>query len=206
MRWETFEYELACAELCGKGHYSMRKIVKVVDESEYRQWLSNQQSYYKSQVRGTDNDPNKGEVLGYEIEDRRIGFNEAAEAALNATVDSMRTVQLEYVTFETGSANLTANSKYELENLVNFMKKYSDVSVELAGHTDSTGNPESNISLSQARAEAVYNYLSQNGVSGSRLRAVGYGSVRPVDSYETEEGRANNRRTEFTVLRTEGDV
>ncbi|MEM1326082.1 MAG: OmpA family protein [Bacteroidota bacterium] len=206
MRWETFEYELACAELCGKGHYAMRKIVKVVDESEYREWLSNQQSYYVSQVRGTDADPNKGEVLGYEIEDRKADFNVAAESALNATVDSLRTVQLEYVTFETGSATLTDNSKYELENLVGFMKKYSDVSVELAGHTDNTGNADSNTALSQARAEAVYNYLSQNGVNGDRMRAIGYGSARPVDTNDTEEGRANNRRTEFTVLRTQGDV
>jgi cytochrome c oxidase subunit 2 len=206
MRWETFEYELACAELCGKGHYSMRKIVKVVEESEYRQWLATQNSYYKSQVRGTDADPNIGKVLDYEVEDRRIGFNEAAEAALNASADSLRTVQLEYVTFETGSAQLTANSSYELENLLSFMKKYGDVSIELAGHTDNTGTADGNVDLSQRRATAVYNYLTNKGVDGDRMRAVGYGSARPVDTNDTEEGRASNRRTEFKVLRTQGDV
>lgn len=50
-RWETFDYELACAELCGRGHYSMQKIVKVVTEEEYEQWLSEQSAYYETQIK-----------------------------------------------------------------------------------------------------------------------------------------------------------
>lgn len=203
MRWETFDYELACAELCGRGHYSMRKIVKVVEEKEYREWIASQTSYYKSQVRGTDNDPNLGKVLPYEIEERREAFSEAAEAALNATADSARVVQLEYVTFETGSADLTENSRYELENLISFMKKYSDVNIELSGHTDNIGDPDANTTLSSARANAVYNYLiNEGGLGADRMTAVGYGQARPIDTNDTEEGRAKNRRTEFRVLRT----
>lgn len=203
MRWETFTYELACAELCGKGHYSMRKVVKVVDEGEYRTWLAEQKSYYVSQVRGTEDDPNLGKVLPFEVEERREAFSEAAESALNATADSARVVQLEYVTFETGSANLTDISKYELENLVSFMKKYGDVNIELAGHTDNVGDPDKNIALSEARANAVYTYLmSKGGLNADRMRAVGYGQTRPIDTSDTDEGRAKNRRTEFKVLRT----
>jgi cytochrome c oxidase subunit II len=54
--WKTFNYELACAELCGKGHFSMRKLVRVVSEEEYQSWLNEQQSYYESSIRGSDED------------------------------------------------------------------------------------------------------------------------------------------------------
>jgi len=56
MKWEVFDYELACAELCGKGHYSMRRIVKIVSEEEYNAWLAEQQPYYLSTIKGTDAD------------------------------------------------------------------------------------------------------------------------------------------------------
>lgn len=58
-RWEKFDYELACAELCGKGHYSMRRILKVVPQAEYDAWLAKQESYYMTQIRGKDDDPYK---------------------------------------------------------------------------------------------------------------------------------------------------
>lgn len=62
-RWEAFEYELACAELCGKGHFSMRREVKIVSQAEYDAWVKEQKSFYMSQVRNTDDDPNKGKHL-----------------------------------------------------------------------------------------------------------------------------------------------
>jgi cytochrome c oxidase subunit 2 len=61
--WESFNFELACAELCGSGHYSMRRLVKIVSEEEYNTWLASQNSYYLSQVRNSDADPNKGKQL-----------------------------------------------------------------------------------------------------------------------------------------------
>lgn len=59
-RWETFEYELACAELCGKGHYSMRRIVEIVTRDEYNVWLASQKSFYMTNIRNTADDPYKG--------------------------------------------------------------------------------------------------------------------------------------------------
>jgi cytochrome c oxidase subunit II len=56
-RWEKFEYELACAELCGKGHFSMRKLVKIVSESEYKKWLAKQTPYYEQNIKGKEDDP-----------------------------------------------------------------------------------------------------------------------------------------------------
>ena len=199
-KWETFEYELACAELCGSGHYSMKRIVRIVEQEEYDKWLSEQQSYYLSSIRGTDQDPYKGDVSPLEVSMRKTEFDSKVKNALAATNPDEKIVTLDYVTFKTGSANLTALSKYELSNVINFMKSNPAVTLELAGHTDSTGDLKANQALSQSRAEAVYNYLTNKGVANSKLRAVGYGPNRPVDTNDTEEGRKKNRRTEFQIL------
>lgn len=61
--WKTFNYELACAELCGSGHYSMRRVVRIVSEEEYKTWLAEQPSYYRASIRNTDEDPYKGQAL-----------------------------------------------------------------------------------------------------------------------------------------------
>ena len=61
--WEAFDYELACAELCGRSHYAMRLPVKVVSEGEFNEWASNQPSFYASTIQGTDNDPLKDEAV-----------------------------------------------------------------------------------------------------------------------------------------------
>ena len=62
-KWKTFNYELACAELCGQGHYSMRKLVRIVSEEEYKNWLTTQPSWYQQNIRNTDADPYSGEEL-----------------------------------------------------------------------------------------------------------------------------------------------
>jgi cytochrome c oxidase subunit 2 len=62
-KWEAFNYELACAELCGSGHFSMRRLVKIVSEEEYNDWLAQQSSYYYSNIRNTADDPLKGQTL-----------------------------------------------------------------------------------------------------------------------------------------------
>jgi cytochrome c oxidase subunit II len=61
--WESFNFELACAELCGSGHYSMRRLVRIVSQQEYDAWVATQNSYYLSQIRNSDADPNKGKQL-----------------------------------------------------------------------------------------------------------------------------------------------
>jgi cytochrome c oxidase subunit 2 len=63
MRWEEFNFELACAELCGTGHYSMKRIVEIVTREEYETWLASQASFYQTNIRNTDADPFKGKAL-----------------------------------------------------------------------------------------------------------------------------------------------
>lgn len=200
MLWETFNYELACAELCGKGHFSMRKLVRIVEEDEYEAWLNGQKPFYLTTIRGTDEDPYIDELLDFEVEERRAAFNTAVNKALSATADSLKVVRLNNVTFETGSATLTPLSRYELNNLVDIMKQYVNLTIEIAGHTDNTGNAEDNQALSEARAKVVYDFISAQDIATDRMTYVGYGQNAPVDSNDTEDGRANNRRTEFKIL------
>ena len=199
-RWEEFQYELACAELCGKGHYSMRRIIEVVSEEEWKVWVDGLQSFYLQNIRNTDEDPHKGKLLNIEIQQRKQEFDAEVDRALSSENTADKTLRLKYVNFETGSAQLTANSRYELDNVVSMMKKFPNVTIELAGHTDNVGQPDDNLTLSQQRAEAVYNYLSGQGIENGRLRSVGYGDTRPIDDNATDEGRQKNRRTELIIL------
>lgn len=92
-----------------------------------------------------------------------------------------------------------------LDAVVDIMKAHSDVrKVRVEGHTDSKGSDPYNMRLSQRRVNAVREYMVSHGISGDRLIAVGYGETRPIASNDTDEGRAKNRRVEFTILEQEG--
>lgn len=198
-RWETFNYELACAELCGKGHYSMRRILKVVSQEEYDQWLKGKSSYYLTNIRNTDNDPFKGQLLRSEIDSRTKELTSAMEKATTSTDAADLRIVLDHVFFNTGSAELRDISKYELDNLADLLNIHSQIKIELGGHTDNTGVAEDNQSLSQQRAEAVKKYLTDKGIDSARLSAKGYGQFDPIDTNDTEEGRQRNRRTELKI-------
>jgi len=197
-RWEVFDYELACAELCGIGHWSMRKRLTIVSEEEYNDWFAQQQSYYMSNIRNTEDDPFIGELLGMEIRNRSREIKSEFQSAM--TADTMATIRLKNVFFETGSAALKENSKYELDEVAQILKSNASVKVELGGHTDSVGDDTGNQTLSNARATSVVNYLQRKGVSASNMVSKGYGENNPVDTNETDEGRQNNRRTELKII------
>ncbi|MFN4079946.1 MAG: OmpA family protein [Saprospiraceae bacterium] len=199
-RWEKFDYELACAELCGKSHYAMRRILRIVPQDEYDAWLKTQESFYLEQMRNTDEDPNKGKILPIEVGMRAKEFSDNIKKAVESTDQADKTLTLQYVNYETGSANLTADSRYELDNLLEALKMYPKMVVQVAGHTDNTGDASANLTLSQQRAAGVVNYLVSKGIDASRLRAVGYGQTRPLDTADTDAARAKNRRTEFTIV------
>lgn len=109
-------------------------------------------------------------------------------------------VILHNIFFEIDQFELKPESKAELDKLVEFMLKNTTMTIEIGGHTDNTGAERHNLDLSEQRALSVYNYLVEHGVSKDRLTYKGYGKSKPIDTNDTPEGRANNRRTEFSVV------
>lgn len=110
-------------------------------------------------------------------------------------------VVLRNIFFETASYELLSESKIELEKLLAFMNNNPTIRIEIGGHTDNVGKPEDNQLLSENRSKSVRTYLIDNGISADRIDYKGYGEKQPIDTNETPEGRANNRRTEFKVLK-----
>lgn len=111
------------------------------------------------------------------------------------------TVRLKNIYFDFDRTTLKPESFVELNKVVDFLNQNPKVSVEIAGHTDAKGSDTYNENLSQGRSQSVVDYLVSQGIDRARLQAHGYGESKPIDSNETEEGRANNRRVEFTVLK-----
>lgn len=106
------------------------------------------------------------------------------------------------VTFGFDSSELTGDARSALSEVASILTQYTDTRVNIAGHTDSTGNASYNQGLSERRAQAVGSYLGQNGVASSRLNTRGYGANQPVASNDNEQGRAQNRRVEITLTPT----
>ena len=107
------------------------------------------------------------------------------------------TLVLEGVTFETNSADLTADAQTILNRVGEALVGNPDVRVRVTGHTDASGSREYNIQLSQSRAEAVAAYLTGRGVQADRMEAVGVGPDQPIADNATADGRQTNRRVEL---------
>jgi len=103
------------------------------------------------------------------------------------------------VFFATGSFKLLPKSFKSLDEVVRLMKADESLMIDIDGHTDAQGSDESNQVLSDNRAGAVKNYLTEKGIDASRLKSSGFGETKPVADNKTAAGRAKNRRTEMTV-------
>lgn len=112
-------------------------------------------------------------------------------------VEAGQAIVLEGVTFNSGSAELTPNSRIILNKVVQTMKENPQIEVEIRGYTDNTGSNAANMRISLQRADAVKSYLVQNGIDAFRITTRGFGPANPVASNDTREGRARNRRIEF---------
>ncbi len=121
----------------------------------------------------------------------------------NATVERVgEGIVVEFndkILFAFDSYVLSPGATGSLNNLVDVLIKYPDTDIEVQGHTDSKGTTNYNQTLSEKRAKAVSNYLSQKGIATSRLTTKGYGETAPKYSNDTEEGRAKNRVVEFHI-------
>ena len=111
------------------------------------------------------------------------------------------TVRLKNIYFDFDKTTLKNESFPELDKVVDFLKQNASVEIEISGHTDNKGSDDYNETLSQGRSEAVVNYVISQGIDSFRLTAHGYGESKPIDTNDSDEGRANNRRVEFTVMK-----
>jgi outer membrane protein OmpA-like peptidoglycan-associated protein len=116
-------------------------------------------------------------------------------------VEVGQVVRLNNIFFDYDKAELKQDSYDELNRLAKFLNDNPQMEIEIGGHTDYIGTDEYNKDLSLRRVKSVVGYLSNKGISNPRLKAVGYGKAKPIDTNETEEGRAKNRRVEFTILK-----
>lgn len=121
------------------------------------------------------------------------------------TVDALgELLTLAPINFESGSDVITADSEEILLTAVEYLTAAfaaePGLAVEIGGHTDDQGDERFNLDLSEQRASAVLQFLTDNGVPAAGLTATGYGETRPVADNATSEGRAQNRRIEFTIV------
>ena len=109
-------------------------------------------------------------------------------------------VTLGDVLFETGETDLREEALASLVEVVDLLQSEPDKQIRIEGHTDSTGNSETNLRISQQRADAVLNALVSLGVDAGRVTAKGMGQDFPIASNETADGRAQNRRVDVILL------
>jgi len=111
-----------------------------------------------------------------------------------------QSIRLNNIFFESAKSVLKSTSFPELDRVIEFLTNNAEIKIEISGHTDNVGKAASNLKLSQNRANAVRDYMVKKGISGKRVDSKGYGSSKPVGSNKTKEGKAMNRRVEFTIL------
>jgi outer membrane protein OmpA-like peptidoglycan-associated protein len=107
---------------------------------------------------------------------------------------------LRNIFFDTNSSVLRPESKTEIARIAEILNDNPAIRVEISGHTDSQGEDKYNQWLSEKRAKSVVDALIESGIDPARLEYVGYGELDPIESNLTEEGRQENRRTEFKIL------
>jgi outer membrane protein OmpA-like peptidoglycan-associated protein len=117
-------------------------------------------------------------------------------------IDTGKSTVLRNVYFDTDRSDLRKESFPELDKLVLFMKQNADLTIEISGHTDNTGDKNKNLTLSKDRAKAVTDYLVQSGIDQKRLLSVGWGELKPIAANDTEYNKQLNRRTEYRIVGT----
>lgn len=195
------------------------KRVRVVTEDEYKQWLREQKSYYRTVVKPalddkaaqdtavvTTNSGNFENTLttGFSlvgaitngVENKLIDFLNS-----NQAVSKDLWFSFDRLLFATGKSTLLPSSQEQLKNIAEILKAYPNVEIKLGGYTDNVGKPEDNLKLSTDRAKSVLNELSKLGVDVKRLSSDGYGQEHSVASNDTDAGRQQNRRIDIRVTK-----
>lgn len=120
---------------------------------------------------------------------------------LKKALDSEGRIAIYGINFAVDSDRLQLGAEKILSEFVKLMSLYPDLEIEIQGHTDNTGAAQHNLDLSGKRAESVKKFIMLFGIESSRLISKGYGLTNPIESNDTEEGRAKNRRVELVKIK-----
>ena len=133
----------------------------------------------------------------YFDENQKVKFPEKGVVMEKIAVG--KKITLKNIFFDFDKFTLRPASHHELDRLVQFLKDNPQVHIRLEGHTDSKGNHDYNVTLSENRAKVAYDYLVARRIAKDRLEYKGFGPDKPIASNSTAEGRAQNRRTEVII-------
>jgi OmpA-OmpF porin, OOP family len=131
----------------------------------------------------------------------KVGYREIHKDLYLVPIEIGAVVRLNNVFFDFDKATLRPESTLELDRVVKLLNDNPAMEIELSAHTDSRGSDDYNFKLSDARAKSVLNYIVSQGIPISRLTSKGYGELKPVATNDTDEGRQENRRVEFTITK-----
>lgn len=197
---ETGSWELAVAEFKASGNEQFLTIGNFSGNAET--------GLYYIQFRPPQQ-PMLAESAYYYIDDVKVipafGQPEPAEVetppVFTDDPELDKTYVLENIQFDFNSYSLLPQSYFDLERVVAYLKSHPDVSVELAGHTDSVGDDEYNMTLSAERARSAADYLISQGIRRKRITTKGYGEERPLVEGKNERAHELNRRVEIMFYR-----
>ncbi|PPK86162.1 cytochrome c oxidase subunit 2 [Neolewinella xylanilytica] len=197
--WQTQDFELACAELCGIGHYSMKRTVTIMEQEDFDQWYSQQTSYYEGNVKGTDDDP----LYMAEMKEQRDAFTQLLSQSIATPSLEDNVVPLQYVRFQE-AGELSEESFAQLDNMISFLEENQGYSAMIMGRSDNAGDEDVTEDLSGVRAQAVRQYLIDNGIDAERLGSRGSSGTTSTATNLTEGGE--NRNPSIEIYITEGEV
>lgn len=153
---------------------------------------------YKSIVyKGSRDYPNT-QIMTLSVEKGRYSYDQSIRLVL--IQDFARIFTLDNVYFDVNKWDIKPECTYAIDNLYNTLALNPNMKIEIAGHTDSDGDSQENLILSQHRAESVMNYLIKKGLDPKRVQAKGYGEFKPIVPNDNAPNKAKNRRTEVRVL------
>jgi len=177
MLWETFEYELACAELCGRGHYSMKRPVKIVSREAYETWLAAQTSYFLANIRLTASDPWTDKLFDKE----KASKKELLASALSGSEPNTEIPLAQPLFAGTGDKlEIKGVTRDELAILANLLKANPSASVSVSVSSSSAGSAEAVRKLSQ-----LVSFLRASGAASSQVVEKGI-TVSDEDNSETK--------------------
>jgi outer membrane protein OmpA-like peptidoglycan-associated protein len=144
-----------------------------------------------------------GGLIGNYLDKQAREVDAIPDAEVTRQEDRLLVVFPGDVMFDSGSSALSAGAYERLRSFADSVKRYPDTELVVKGHTDSQGSDSLNLKLSEERADTVRRYLVSQGVSASRVSAIGFGEQLPLASNDTEAGRQQNRRVEIEIRPSE---